>query len=50
MMHRGKIIEDFHDERKLRVRVPGLRATFDRVRKRELFDKSVAGILTEQCR
>lgn len=50
MMHRGKIIEDFQGERKLRGRVPDLRATFDRVRKRELFDESVAGILTEQCR
>ena len=50
MMHRGRIIEDFRDERKLRVRVPDLMATFDRVRKRELFDESVAGILAEQYR
>lgn len=50
MMHRGKIIEDLRDERKLRVRVPDLMATFDRVRKRELFDESVAGVLAEQYR
>ena len=50
MMHRGRIIEDFQDERKIRVRVPDLMATFDRVRKRELFDESVAGILAEQYR
>ncbi len=50
MMHRGRIIEDFQDERKLRVRVPDLMATFDRVRKRELFDESVAGLLAGQYR
>lgn len=50
MMHRGRIIEDFQDERKRRVRVPDLMATFDRVRKRELFDESVAEVLTEQYR
>jgi putative tryptophan/tyrosine transport system ATP-binding protein len=48
MMHRGQIVEDFREERKLRIRVPDLMSAFDRVRKRELFDESVAGILKGQ--
>lgn len=48
MMHRGTIVEDYQHERKQRVRVPDLMATFDRVQKRELFDESVAGMLKEQ--
>jgi putative tryptophan/tyrosine transport system ATP-binding protein len=48
MMHRGTIVENYEHERKLRVRVPDLMATFDRVQKRELFDESVAGMLAEQ--
>ncbi len=48
MMHRGAIVEDYQDERKQRVRVPDLMATFDRVQKRELFDESVAGMLKAQ--
>lgn len=48
MMHRGKIVEDYQRERKHRVRVPDLMATFDRVQKRELFDESVAGVLEGQ--
>lgn len=50
MMHRGRIVEDFQQERKRRVRVPDLIATFDRVQKRELFDESVAHMLAEQYR
>ncbi len=48
MMHRGRIVEDYQKERKRRVRVPDLIATFDRVQKRELFDESVAAMLAEQ--
>ena len=48
MMHRGAIVEDYQQERKRRVRVPDLMATFDRVQKRELFDESVAGLLERQ--
>lgn len=48
MMHRGKIVEDYQNEQKQRVRVPDLISTFDRVQKRELFDESVAGMLEEQ--
>lgn len=48
MMHRGTIVEDYQQERKQRVRVPDLMATFDRVQKRELFDESVAGMLAVQ--
>ena len=48
MMHRGAIVEDYQHERKQRVRVPDLMATFDRVQKRELFDESVAGMLERQ--
>ena len=48
MMHRGTVVEDYQHERKHRVRVPDLMATFDRVQKRELFDESVAGMLQQQ--
>ncbi len=48
MMHRGEIVDDYQDERKLRARVPDLVATFDRVQKRELFDEAVAEMLRGQ--
>jgi putative tryptophan/tyrosine transport system ATP-binding protein len=48
MMHRGKIVADFEDEMKQRVRIPDLMHIFDRVQKRELFDKSVADLLSTQ--
>ena len=48
MMHKGQIIEDFQHERKQRVRVADLIATFDRVQKRELLDESVAELLQTQ--
>ncbi len=48
MMNRGTIVEDYQHERKRRVRVPDLMATFDRVQKRELFDESVAVVLERQ--
>jgi putative ABC transport system ATP-binding protein len=48
MMHRGTVVEDYQQERKHRVRVPDLIATFDRVQKRELFDESVAEMLKPQ--
>ncbi len=48
MMHRGEIVEDYQHERKLRVRIPDLMTSFDRVQKREFFDESVAGVLKGQ--
>lgn len=48
MMHRGSIVEDFRDEEKKRVRIPDLMAAFDHVAKRELFDESVAELLSLQ--
>lgn len=48
MMHRGQIVDDYQHERKRRVRAPDLIAAFDRVRKRDLFDESVAQLLAEQ--
>ncbi|MGM0416862.1 MAG: ABC transporter ATP-binding protein [Thermodesulfobacteriota bacterium] len=48
MMHKGEIIEDYQHERKQRVRVPDLIATFDRVQKRELLDEYVAEVLQQQ--
>ena len=48
MMHQGRIIEDYQDEMKKRIRVHDLIDTFDRVQKRELFDDSVAELLFEQ--
>jgi ABC-type uncharacterized transport system ATPase component len=47
-MHRGTVVEDYQHERKYRVRVPDLIATFDRIQKGELFDESVAGMLKKQ--
>lgn len=48
MMHRGRIVEDFRDEMKKRVRVHDLIDTFDALQKHELFDESVADLLFEQ--
>jgi putative tryptophan/tyrosine transport system ATP-binding protein len=48
MMHRGRIVEDYREEMKKRVRVHDLIDTFDRLQKRELFDESVADLLMEQ--
>ncbi len=48
MMHRGRIVEDYRDEMKKRVRVHDLIDTFDRLQKRELFDESVAELLLKQ--
>jgi putative tryptophan/tyrosine transport system ATP-binding protein len=48
MMHRGQIVEDYQKEDKKRVRISDLLDTFDRVQKRELFDESVATLLSGQ--
>ncbi len=48
MMHRGQIVADYDKEYKKRVRIPDLLATFDRVQKHELFDESVAAMLSQQ--
>lgn len=50
MMHRGKIVQDYQKEQKLRVRVPDLISKFDRVQRREMFEQSVAEILQDQYR
>ncbi len=48
MMHRGRIVEDYREEMKKRVRVHDLIDTFDVLQKRELFDDSVADLLKAQ--
>jgi putative tryptophan/tyrosine transport system ATP-binding protein len=48
MMHRGRIVEDYKDEMKARVRVSDLIKAFERVQKLDLFDNTVAEVLTEQ--
>ncbi len=48
MMHRGRIVEDFRDEMKARVRVANLIEAFERVQKLDLFDHSVAEVLQQQ--
>jgi putative tryptophan/tyrosine transport system ATP-binding protein len=50
MMHRGQIVKDFRHEMKQRVRVSDLIKVFENVQRRELFDQSVAEVLTEQYR
>ncbi|MCF8343668.1 MAG: ATP-binding cassette domain-containing protein [Bacteroidales bacterium] len=48
MMHRGRIVEDYREAEKKRVRITDLLDTFDRVQKLDLFDESVAELLSEQ--
>jgi putative ABC transport system ATP-binding protein len=48
MMHRGRIVEDYAGERRSRVRTDDLMHAFDRVRRRDLFDASVAEIVIPQ--
>jgi putative ABC transport system ATP-binding protein len=48
MMHRGAVVEDYRDERKARARVSDLMNAFDRVRRRDLFDASVAETVLPQ--
>ncbi len=48
MMHRGRIVEDFREEMKARVRVSDLINTFERVQKLDLFDPTVAELLEQQ--
>jgi putative tryptophan/tyrosine transport system ATP-binding protein len=48
MMHRGRVVEDLMDEQKKRVRAADLLETFDRIQKRDLFDESVASLLSGQ--
>jgi putative tryptophan/tyrosine transport system ATP-binding protein len=49
MMHRGQIVEDLSGERKARATVADLMSAFDRVRRRDLFDESVAEQVLPQC-
>ena len=48
MMHRGQVVEDISGERKARVKVADLMNAFDRVRRRDLFDASVAEVVLPQ--
>jgi putative ABC transport system ATP-binding protein len=48
MMHRGQIVENYEGDRRARVRVNDLMHAFDRVRRRELFDASVAQAILPQ--
>jgi putative tryptophan/tyrosine transport system ATP-binding protein len=45
MMHRGRIIHDFHGAEKKRIRIDDLLARFEEVRRAELLDESVAEML-----
>jgi len=45
MMHRGRIIQDFHGAEKKRLRVDDLLARFEEVRRAELLDESAAEML-----
>jgi len=45
MMHRGKVVHDWSEIRKRRLRVEDLLATFDEVRGAELLDASAAAML-----
>lgn len=45
MMHRGHIIQDFKGAEKKRIRVDGLLARFEEVRRAELLDESAAEML-----
>jgi putative tryptophan/tyrosine transport system ATP-binding protein len=48
MMHRGRIVEDYNEEMKARIRIPDLIKTFERVQKQDLFDNSIAEVLEQQ--
>ena len=50
MMHQGRIVRLVEGAERARVRVPDLLAAFDRVRRREQLDESVAGLLRAQYR
>ena len=45
MMHRGRIIQDFHGAEKKRIRVNDLLVRFEEVRRAELLDESAAEML-----
>lgn len=48
MMHRGKVVKSLEGLEQKRARVPDLLAAFDHIAKRDLFDESVADLLTAQ--
>ena len=48
MMHHGRIMEDYTGERRARVRTDDLLHAFDRVRRRDLFDATVAETVLPQ--
>jgi len=47
MMHRGRVIQDFHGPEKSRIRVDDLLARFEEVRRAELLDESAAEMLRQ---
>jgi putative tryptophan/tyrosine transport system ATP-binding protein len=47
MMHRGRIIQDFQEAEKKRIRVDDLLARFEEVRRAELLDESAAEMLRQ---
>ena len=50
MMHKGQIVRQFAGAEKARVRVPDLLTAFDRIRRREQLDESVAEMVRAQYR
>ena len=49
MVHRGKIIRDFHGAEKMRIRVDDLLARFEELRRAELLDESAVEMLRRAC-
>ena len=47
MMHRGRVLHDFHGAEKQRLRPDDLLARFEEVRRREQLDESAAAMLNE---
>jgi len=47
MMHRGRVMHDFHGAEKRRLRVDDLLARFEEVRRADLLDESAAAMLRE---
>ena len=45
MMHRGKVVRDYHGARKRRLRAEELLDHFDELRNEDLLDESAAGML-----
>jgi putative ABC transport system ATP-binding protein len=48
MMHKGRVLHDFDEKQKSRLRTDDLLAIFENIRRRELLDESAAGMLRQQ--